>query len=239
MKKIFVFTIAILCISSILNAQNLKLDEILEKYYTATGYDKIQSAKSIIMSGTITTNTTMPLKIMYMKPDKYKMEYAVQDIPTVQAYNGLKAWTIITPWTGSSKPQPMNEAKTKETKNKADYAPLFDWKSKGHSLELVGLENSENQQVYKLKLTRADGSFEHFFVDAKSFLLLKRSSIRSVNGKDYLQENFFGDYRNVNGAMFPFVIEGKIDGQTASTLEFETIETDKQLDEKVFEMPDK
>jgi hypothetical protein len=142
---------------SFLQAQNLKLDEVLAKYYKASGMDKLQKIKTVTMSGSITRNDVMPLKITRMRPDNYRMDYDVADISCVEACAGEKGW-ILTPYTGNAKPQALSEERTKDVKLKADFdGLLWKWQEKGHKVELAGTEKLGNNDVYKIKMIRKDG----------------------------------------------------------------------------------
>jgi hypothetical protein len=239
MKHIFIL-IAIFCMTSLaLNAQNLKIEEILDKYYKANGFDKLQNIKTIIMTGTITRNDLMPMKIIRMRPDKYKMEFDVADITCLQVFDGQVGW-FTAPYTGNAKPQKMTEDATKDMKIKADFdGVLYNWKEKGHNVELIGQDTIENSTVYKIKITRKDGSKEFNFIDTKNFLMKKRITYRMAKGKEIEVENIFSDYRSVEGIMFAFINNNKMGGQPYSYIQFESVELNKPVDAKIFEMPTK
>ena len=67
-------TVAILMIFSMANAQDLSLDNILSKYYTAMGFENLRKVNTIIMTGTMIQQDAMPVKIFRMRPDQYLME---------------------------------------------------------------------------------------------------------------------------------------------------------------------
>jgi len=237
MKRIFILTGLLFFFSAMIKAQDLKLDEILENYFKANGFDKMQKVQTVIMKGALVQQDAMPLKIVKMRPDKYLMEFDVQDITAYQAYDGKTAW-MTAPWTGNPKPQVMPEDRAKDIKNRADFdGVIFNWKAKGHSAELAGMDSVENIPTYKIKLTRKDGGIEYYFIDAKSYLLNKKISYRMIRGKEAEIENYFRDYRTVDGIMFPFVIDASMDGQPYSSIQYETIEMNKTVDTKLFEMP--
>jgi len=217
--------------------QDLTLDEVLEKYFKASGLDVFQSSKTIIMIGTLTQQDIMPLKIIKLRPDKYRMDFSVQDSPAIQAFDGQTAWWTM-PWTGNNKPQIMSEERAKDIRIRADFdGILFNWQAKGHFAELVGREPMDSLQVYKIKVTRKDGGIEYYFIDAMRFLLQKRFSYRKQRDKEAEVENYFRDYRNIEGVQMAFVTENRIDGQTVSIVEYESVELKKPVDEKIFEMP--
>ena len=237
MKRILTIGCVLVFCSVLIKAQDLKMEEILEKYYKANGFDKLQKIQTIVMKGSLVQQDIMPVKIVKMRPDKYLMEFDVADITAYQGYDGKTAW-MTTPWTGNPKPQIMPEERAKDIKNRADFEGLlYNWQAKGHIAELAGMDSVEKSPAYKIKLIRKDGGIEYLLIDTKSFLLQKRLSSRMMRGKEVQVENFFHDYRAVDGIMFPFVIDGSIDGQPYSSNQYETIELDKPVDAKLFEMP--
>jgi len=181
----------------------------------------------------------MPLKIIKKQPDKFRMEYDVQDMTSLQVYNGQIAWGTM-PWTGNASPQQLPEDRAKDLKARADYQGLlYNWKAKGHLAELIGTEKTDNTEVYKIKLTRKDGAIEYYFIDSQKFLLVKQLSFRKVQGKDVEVEFFYSDFRSVNGVIFSFAQKTKMGGQPYSEQEYETIELDNPIEDKIFDMPGK
>jgi hypothetical protein len=237
MKRILIIGCVLVFSSVMIKAQEMKLDEILDNYFKVNGFDKMHKVQTIIMKGSLVQQDIMPLKIIRMRPDKFLMEFDVQDITAYQAYDGKTAW-MTTPWTGNPKPQIMPEDRARDIKNRADFDGLIvDWKVKGHNAEQAGMDSISNSPAYKIRLTRKDGGIEYYFIDARSFLLQKRISYRMMRGKEVEIENYFHDYRAIEGIMFPFVIDASIDGQPYSSNQFETIELNKPVDETMFEMP--
>jgi len=232
-------TVGILMIFSMANAQDLALDNILSKYYAAMGFENLRKVSTIIMTGTMIQQDAMPVKIVRMRPDQYLMEFDIQDITAYQGYDGQTAWWT-TPWTGNPKPQVMPDDRAKDMKTKADFdGLLYNWKVKGHTVELVGRDTVEKSPVYKLKITKKDGGVEFLFIDATSFILQKRLYHRMVRGQEVAMENYFRDYRSVQGVLFTFTQDTHFGGQQYNSLQLDTIELNKQVDPQTFRMPAK
>ena len=235
-KSIFLSCFTVLLISCTFS-QELNLDEVLAKYYQETGMEKMHQLSTVIMTGSLTQQDYMPLKIIKMRPDKYRMEFDVADISALQVFDGINAW-MTAPWTGNPKPQSMNPERSAEMRSKADFdGLLFDWKKKGHIAELV-LNDTVSPCFYKIKLTRKDGGREYYFIDRKDFLLKKRIFFRKGKDKEIEIGNLFRDFRSIDGIVFNFVTETTMDGQSVSLTQFDTIELNKPVDEKIFVQPD-
>jgi hypothetical protein len=219
-------------------AQELTAYQILEKYYQANSFDKLQKINTIIMSGIIFQSTTMPIKITKMRPDRYRLDKAVGDIPVSQACDGKEAWEIMTPWTQSEKAQPMAPGAAIDFRMRADFdGVIYHWREKGHQVELEGEEKCRDTDVYKIKLIRTDSVKEYYYIDSKDFLLRKKSRNINSRGKVILNESYFSDYKEVEGILFPFTNDNFVDGQAYSTIEFDTIELNQPVDKELFKMP--
>jgi hypothetical protein len=189
------------------------------------------------MTGTMIQQDAMPVKITRMRPDKYVMEFDIQDITAWQAFDGTTAW-MTAPWTGNPKPQVMPEDRARDMKTRADfYGVLVNWKEKGHLVELVGRDTVEMAPVYKLKVTKKDGGIEYLYIDLQTFLISKRMYNRIVRGNEVAMENYYRDYREVEGIMYAYTNDTHFGGQPYNSLQIETIELNKPVEEKIFRMP--
>ncbi len=83
---------------------------------------------------------------------------------------------------------------------------LVDYSSRGTHIQLVGADVFGGEKVHKLHVTLADGFEKDLFVDQKSFLIVgdRRSAPVHAFGEAVQSENRIGDYRVVNGVLFPF-----------------------------------
>lgn len=238
MKKIFVLVGILLIAASTTIAQELNLTQVLDKYYKASGIEKLQDVKTIIMTGSITTWVIMPTKIYKARPNKYRMERDVNDITGLTVYDGQIGWTTA-PWSKNPKPQLVTEPNLSDLKIQADFdGVLYNWKEKGHNVELIGLEKLGDSDVYRIKLTRFDNIVEFYLIDSKTFLIQKKVGTRNAKGKDIKIDFTFSDYRNIDGIMFPFDIMNNSEGQLSSAeTQYESIEVNKSIDDNLFVMP--
>jgi hypothetical protein len=221
-----------------LMAQEPSLDKILNNYYQAGNFEKLSRVQTIIMTGSLVQQDLMPVKIIRVRPDKYMMEYDVADMTAYQVYDGQTGW-ITTPWTGNAAPQAASTDKVTDLKNRADMdGVLFNWKEKGHSLELAGTDTLDGMKVYKIKVTRKDGGVEYNFIDASGYMLQKRLIYRQAGGKEVAVENFYRDYRKVDGIPFAFAVETNYAGRV-NEIQLESVVLNDPVDLKIFAMPEK
>jgi hypothetical protein len=116
--------------------------------------------------------------------------------------------------------------------------PLFEYKSKGHQVELLGKDKVEGTDVYKLKVTLKNGDVETIYIDADSYLEIKKETKRTVRGTEQDIEESIGDYKEVDGIVFPFAMESGIKGsQQKERLTIAKIELNVPADDSIFKMP--
>ena len=237
MKKSLYTVLTVMTLLSMAHAQDLPLEKILSNHYKAIGLKKLREVSTMIMTGTMVQQDAMPVKIVRMRPDQYLLQFDIQDITAYQGYDGQNAWWTL-PWTGNPKPQVMPDDRAKDLKSKSDFdGLLYNWKIKGHIVELMGRDTIEKLPAYKLKITKKDQSIEFLFLDATKFLIIKRSYYRMSRGKEVPVDIYFRNYRPVQGILFAFIQETYIGGQPYNSIEFDSIELNKPVDTQIFKMP--
>ena len=236
MKKTAFITFLVCLAAASAMAQNLTLDQILNKYYQAGNFAALAKVNTVVMSGTIVQQDLMPLKITKMRPDKYLMEYDVVDMTAYQGCDGATVW-ITAPWTGNATPQVPPADRATDLKLRADFEGiLVDWEKNGPRAELSGTDTVHGQVAYKIKVLRKDGGTEYEFIDCKTFMQVKRLSTRILGGKEVGVENYFRDYRPVGGIPFPYAVRTLFAGRDTEW-QFDLIELNRKVDPKIFGMP--
>ena len=94
-----------------------------------------------------------------------------------------------------------------------------------------------NNEVYKIKLARKDGGIEYYFIGMKDFLLQKRIYKRNSKGQDLEIATYFRENKKVDGINFSYINETTMNGEPYSLIEFEKIELNPNVDEKIFTLP--
>jgi hypothetical protein len=114
-----------------------------------------------------------------------------------------------------------------------------DWKDKGHQVELVGMEETEGTEAYKLKVDLANGDVRYHFLDSEYFISIKQEGKTEVQGNEVEFETILSDYKEVGGLMFPHSIESKPKGApSGQVITIETIELDCEVSSDLFAMPE-
>jgi outer membrane lipoprotein-sorting protein len=238
MRKIFTLIFAIVLFSSVqVFAQTA--DELINKNIQAHGgLDKLKAVKSIKMTGKINMGQGMEAPFIYEKkrPDKIRIEFTIQGLNNIQAYDGTTAWAQA-PIAGSKEPQKMNEEDTQDMIEQADFdGPLIDYKAKGNTVEYMGKEDVEGTSAHKLKMTLKNGQVRYMYVDPDSGLEIKATAVIKREGVENSVDTFFGDYKEVNGLIFPFSVEQRVKDHSTQFM-VEKVEVDADLDDSLFQMP--
>jgi outer membrane lipoprotein-sorting protein len=217
-------------------------DEIVQKHIAARGgADKMKAITSLKMSGKIALpgGLEAPATIQVKRPAMVRLDMTFQGQSLVQGYDGSTAW-MINPFGGAGTPERVDGEEAKSIVETADIdGILFDYKAKGHAVELVGKEDVEGTPAFKLKVTKKDGDVQYHYLDASNYLTIKESSTQSMQGTKVQADNYPSNYKPVNGVLVPFAIETKVNGQSFTNIVIDKIEANVALDDAAFKMPAK
>ncbi|MGC2247627.1 MAG: hypothetical protein WA609_13575 [Terriglobales bacterium] len=238
LKKLCLAAVALAVLVPVLSAQTV--DEIIAKNIQARGgMEKLKSIKSIKTIATMTMGTMEAPGVMIQKrPEMARLEFTIQGLTAVQAYDGSKAWQIM-PFMGKKDAELMSADETKEMEETADLdGPLVDYKAKGNTVELLGKEKIEGTDAYKLKVTLKNGDVQTMYIDTDSFLEIKEDTKRMVRGTEHDFESSIGDYKDVDGIIFPFAVESGMKGSDQKQkITISKIELNVPADDSIFKMP--
>ncbi|MCI0416997.1 hypothetical protein L0222_29870 [bacterium] len=216
-------------------------DELINKNIQAHGgFDKLKAIKSVKMTGKMSMEGGLeaPFTFQKKRPDRIRIEFTIQGLTGIQAYDGATAWQLM-PFMGSKDPQKMPEDDKKDIIEQADFdGPLVDYKEKGNTVEYVGKEDVEGTEAHKLKLTLKNGNVRYLFLDPETGLEMKATAMIKREGVETSVDSFFGDYKEVNGVIFPYAIEQKVAGKPGPQFSVENVELDLDLADTMFAMPE-
>jgi outer membrane lipoprotein-sorting protein len=216
-------------------------DEIIAKNIQARGgSDKLKSVQTIKSTATMAMGPGMeaPGVLIQKRGNMARLEFTIQGLTAVQAYDGKNAWQIM-PFTGKKDPELMSADEAKEIEENADLdGPLVDYKSKGNQVEFLGKEKVEGTDAYKLKVGLKNGDVQTVYIDTDSFLEIKEETKRTVRGSEQVVESSIGDYKEVDGIIFPFAIESGVKGSPQKQkLTITKIVLNAPVDDSIFKMP--
>src|SRR5438874_1284100 len=243
MRSSLLSCIALLFATATLRAQQTA-DEIVAKYAQRIGgLERVHSIQSLRRTGKFYGGGGFEAQIKNenKRPNKVREEFVFGGMTGVTAYDGRVGWKVE-PWQGKKDPEPLGEDETKGIVEDASFDdPLLNYREQGNKLELVGSDQIEGTDVYKLKLTLgSNGDVRTYYLDADSGVPIKYQVLRIVRGAEREFEVELGDYKPVSGVYFPFAIAiGAKDSPTANKAQYawERIEANVTLDEGRFTKP--
>ena len=226
---------------SVAQAQDVTVDEIVKNYLENIGGEEAwKKVESMAMSGNSSMQgMSMPVTIQTMAPTYFKLEIDFQGKKMVQAFDGESAW-MINPFAGTEATK-MDEEQSKEFKKQKFQDEFIDYKGKGHEIELVGTEEIEGAETYKIKMTKKEGDVVFYFFDTENFVpIMVRAFVDAGPAKGQSSETFMSDYQEVDGLMIAHTTEQKVGGSTMFSFTADKVELNiKDLTSEAFAFPAK
>lgn len=218
------------------------VDEIVTSNLAARGgTERIQALNSIRLTATATASGGRIARLVreVKRPGRFRLEFSSQGTKSVFAHDGEIGWQVA-PLQGQFEPQattPENDAAAGADQRDIE-GPLVGWREKGNMVELVGREALPGGEAFKLKVTLNDGAIRYDYVDVESHLIVRSDVTRIMEGHPVQLENAFSDFREVDGLVFPFLIEmHPTDRPEVIRIAIEEIELNPDLDDARFRLP--
>lgn len=216
-------------------APELSLDAIVAKHLHALGgADLLRATKTL--SYTVTgekAGKKFTKTVHYARPGKLRVDFASDDGSGSKGFDGKVAWVKK----GGEAAVAMNAEDTAMMKLHADFdEPLLDYAKRGDTVKLIGASEVAGKAAYDLELTKASGEIEHHFIDAATFLPVKKTWTGKKDGKTITTAVRFGDFKAVQGRMVNHSMELSTDGGAGKSW-VSWVAFDKPIDAAVFAMP--
>ncbi len=242
--------LGLVCSSLATAAENT--EQVLAGYLEAVGgLEKINAVESVRKTGTMSITSERgghgghgggfeaPVLVEYQpQQQRMRFEYEMQGKAVVQAYDGLNGW-FTNPMMGSAEAEQMSQTELKRVINRADFwGALVNSRKKGHQVELLGTENVEGTQAFKLKITKADGDTQYYYLDKEHHLPFMLTGQITMNGQQHESTTIIGDYKQVDGLLIPHAITVNFAGNSQA-LSYSKIELNIDIDDSRFSMPAK
>jgi outer membrane lipoprotein-sorting protein len=222
--------------------------EIVENYFENTGGKAAwASISGVQFEGEAKQGPmTFPVTLVQLKGGKTYTKFAVQGKEFMQGvFDGEVMWSTNFM---TMKAEKSDSETTENMKLNSNDFPidLFNYDKKGYGLELIGNEEIEGTETFKLKLTKEQQTIEgkkvdditYYYMDAEAFVpLMVEREILSGQGKGAIMQVKFSDYQEVKGLYFPFTISQGIKGGPSSPISFSKIALNPEIDPSIFSMP--
>ena len=248
MKHLFTLVLAVvLTLPQLTLAQDL--DEILDNYFENTGgRAQWEALEGIKMTAKINQmGMEIPLEIIQLKSGKQMTVINFQGQQIKQGvFDGEVLWSINMM---TQKAEKSDQETTDNIKREmGDFPdPFLNYQAKGYAAELLGTEEIDGAECYKIKLTKkpliVDGlevdNVSFYYFDMDNFVpIAVQSEIKAGPAKGQMSEVKMSDYQEVSGYYFPFSMIQGLKGQEGQAITFDQIEVNPQVDEAEFVFPE-
>jgi hypothetical protein len=223
--------------------QSQTVDEIVTNYMNAMGgKEKLLSIRSLHITGVANFNGNEINTEVYKVQDKlYRSETNFGMGSFAILVVGDKGWIKSPRGTGSF--EAMTEEQVKNAQYQMDCAgPLVNYAAKGHKAELIGREDVDGTECYKIKLTLKSGNEVNYFIDPKSWYIIRETSKgggfgggggrgrQGAGGDNEMKIDYSNYQKTEDGYTFAMSVSRGFGG----TMTFEKIEVNKPVDEKLY-----
>jgi hypothetical protein len=244
MRKFSLILLCFFAFAGIANAQTA--DDVLKKYFeNIGGLENWKKVKALKATGKVNAGgMELPLEMLYTDAGKVRMKFELQGKELIQqAFDGTVAWSTNFQTMKAEK----NDNEATENMKRAGNEfpdPFIDYSKKGFKVEMLGKEQAEGVDCFKIKLTKTPVLSEgkevenvtFYFFDAENYVpILTESEIKSGPMKGKISQTLFSDYKEVSGLYFPFAMTSKLKGTPqGQTINFLTVEVNPVVNESLF-----
>lgn len=231
---------AVLCLGAGVWAQTA--DELVNKNIEAKGgREKIKAVKTLRITGRGEQPDGPPLGVVieHQRPDEIRQDINIAGMTLVRSYDGKGGW-MINPFLGRKDPQLMGEDDLRDLTVDADIdGPLVDYRAKGNTVEFMGHDTVDGDDVLRLKVTVKNGDVLYYDLDPDTYLEIRREAQEFIRGsvKETVME--YGSYKPVAGVMYPYslAVWPKNDPTQLLTVTVDKVEVNVPLQDSLFAVP--
>jgi len=218
-------------------------DELVQKNLKARGgRERLLALRSLHYQGRSLSGSECSVEVkqqVYVEaPNHYRQEFTLQGMTGVSAFDGQQGWRV-SPFGGRTDPERMSPEDSKSLQWATDLAgPLLDYAAKGHKVDYLGREDVDGSDTHVLRLTRASGDSETYYLDPDTFLEIRLVRKILTRGVEREVEIDLGNYALVEGCYLPFSLDsGARGGARSSRLSWDKIEANVPMKPELFQFP--
>lgn len=233
MKTILNLGMMLLLAITTVNVNAQEVDEIVSKHIKAIG--GMENWKKV---NSMTMNMSMKaqgaeVKITMNRLHKKGMRVDI-DVMGMNGYQILtdkSGWSFM-PFQGQDKPEPMTEEDVKKSQDDLDIMDAFiTYKDYGKKIEMLGKDDVEGTDCFKISMTDKDGTVSTYYLDASNYQTIKTVTKKSINGKEIEATITYSNYRELEGGIVMPMAQGGSMGE----MEMTSVVINKGVDESMFQ----
>jgi hypothetical protein len=228
-------SLALVAVTITTKAQTI--DEVVSKHIEAMGGpEKMKALKSLTTEGTMQVQgMEFPFKTWSVHNTAMRVDFEAMGTTNTQVVSSNGGWMFM-PVQQQQAPVDSDPETVKEGISELDLTgDLYDYKAKGNTLELIGKETQDGQEFYKIKLTRKNGTVSNILLDAKTYLVSKKITSKTIQGQEMELTEVLSNYKKTaDGYTYAATIEQQPMGVK---MNFGKYEYNAAVDSKLFDKP--
>lgn len=229
MKRFF---LSILAIATVGFTYAQTADEIVNKHIEAIGgTDAWKKVNSMVTTGTLKMQgAEIPISLTVLNGKGSRQDITVMGMNGYQIVTPTQGWKFM-PFQGQKEVEPITADDLKEAQDELDVqGSLVDYKTKGHTVELLGTDDVDGVDAFKLKETLKSGKTQTIFIDPKTYYIIRVISKQKANGNEVDVTTNVSNYQKLpEGIMVPLSI-----GLPFGEMVISKVEINKPIDENIF-----
>jgi hypothetical protein len=184
-------------------------DDIINKHIDAIGGKAAwQNVNSMKMTGSVTAQgMDIDISMTAVENKGARMDITMMGMSGYSISTPTDGWVFM-PFSGQQKPEALTPDQVKNSQDQLDIqGELIDYKAKGYTAELIGKEDVQGTECWKVKLNMKNGKVRTEFFDPDSYLLIREVDKMTVDGKEQESTVDFSNFQKLpQGITVPMTI---------------------------------
>lgn len=196
MKRLL-FSLLVLASAFTVKAQTA--DEVIAKHIAAIGgVENWKKVNSMKMEGVLQVQgAEVNVTVTILHGKGLRQDISVMGMTGYEIVTPTEGWDFM-PFQGQTEPEAKTPEELKEAQDQLDaQGELIDYAAKGHTVELIGKEDVEGTECFKLKVTKKGGSVSTLYIDPKNYYIIQSKSIQKANGQEMEVTSSFSNYEKL------------------------------------------
>jgi hypothetical protein len=201
-----------------------------------------QKITTIIWAGHLESERSpvpsLPFELKEKRPDKSRFEINDPSQRSLRVFNGVGGWKMKLGQDGRPETKPLTAQEIKFARAAPGLeGPLIDFRAKGSTVDLEGIEELDGRRCYRIGVTLATGDRQSVWIDAQSFLETRFDrTTYSPSGAKGVVTVRYRDYKAIEGLALPSVIEiSGAAGGKPDRMVIEKVALNPPIDDKEFD----
>ena len=180
----------------------------------------------------------LTFRLLAERPNRLRMETQSGSRRIIQATDGVAAPWQLDP---AAQPARVNQLEGEEAREFASDAefddPLVDFAARGYAIDYAGEAQVGDRRAIKLLVTRRFVDTFQLLVDAETYFILQKVSVRVRQGRQVRMEITYDDHRPVAGIIIPHRYLTYADGRLLHETILESVEANAPVPPDSFTAP--